>query len=164
MMLSVFYVHNIIPGPALFETRPEFPISLYICLLVVNIVILLFLLLTTNRILHIIRIPTRFLGVFILTLGLIGVYSIRNSLVDCVIGVIFGVVGYILKRLHLPVVPVILGMVLGRIMDDKLRSGMARIEGPLDLINRPISGTIFAIIVVVFILHFVAVFKHYRER
>jgi putative tricarboxylic transport membrane protein len=164
MMLSVFYVHNIIPGPTLFQTRPEFPVSLYICLLVVNIVILIFLLCTTNKILHIIRIPTRFLGVFILTLGLIGVYSIRNSFVDCIIAVIFGIAGYVLKRLKLPVVPIILGMVLGRIMDDKLRSGMARIETPLDLINRPISGTIFALIVLVMLLHFVALYRQRRSR
>jgi putative tricarboxylic transport membrane protein len=163
MMLSVFYVHNIIPGPALFQTRPEFPVSLYICLLVVNVVILLFLLLTTDKILHIIRIPSRLLGVFILALGLIGVFSIRNSFVDCIIGAIFGVFGYILKRLQLPVVPIILGMVLGRIMDDKLRSGMARIETPLDLINRPISGTIFALICIVLILHFVAVVRERKQ-
>lgn len=163
MMLSVFYVHNIIPGPALFQTRPEFPVSLYICLLVVNIVILIFLLFTTKSILHIIRIPSRFLGVFILALGLIGVFTIRNSFVDCIIAVIFGVVGYILKRLGLPVVPIILGMVLGRIMDDKLRSGMARIETPLDLINRPISGTIFALIILVLILHFVAIHRQNKK-
>ncbi|MFW2367126.1 MAG: tripartite tricarboxylate transporter permease [Desulforhopalus sp.] len=161
MMLSVFYVHNIIPGPALFQTRPEFPISLYICLLVINVIIFIFLLFTTNTILHIIRIPTRFLGIFILTLGLIGVYSIRNSFVDCVIGVIFGVLGYILKRLNLPVVPIILGMVLGRIMDDKLKNSMARIETPLDMIDRPISGTIFGIIILVLIVHFIIL---YRER
>ncbi len=164
MMLSVFYVHNIIPGPALFNTRPEFPVSLYICLLVANFINIVFLLLTTNKLLYIVRVPTRILGVFILTLALIGVYSIRNSFVDCIIAVIFGVVGYILKRLDLPLVPLILGMVLGRIMDNKLRSGMARLEGPLDLINRPISGTIFAIIVLVLVIHFFSLFWEKKKR
>jgi putative tricarboxylic transport membrane protein len=163
MMLSVFYVHNIIPGPALFQTRPEFPISIYLSLLVVNVFILLFLLLTTNKILYIIRIPSRFLGVIILTLSLIGVFSLRNSFVDCIVAAVFGIIGYILKRLDLPIVPIILGMILGRILDDKFRSGMARIETPLDLINRPISGTIFAIIVIIILSNCWTAYKTYKK-
>ncbi len=159
MMLSVFYVHNIIPGPTLFQTRPEFPVSLYLCLLVVNVIILVFLLFATRFIMHLIRIPTRFLGVCILTLGLIGVYSIRNSFVDCIIGVAFGVLGYILKRLQLPIVPIILGMVLGGIMEVKLRNSMARLETPIDLINRPVSGTIFVLILIVLLAHFYALYR-----
>jgi putative tricarboxylic transport membrane protein len=110
---------------------------------------------------HIIRMPTRFLGVCILALGLIGVYSIRNSFADCIVGVIFGVLGYILKRLNLPILPIILGMALGGIMEVKLRNSMTRLETPIDLINRPVSGTIFALIVIVLIAHFFAL---HRER
>jgi len=163
MMLSVFYVHNIIPGPTLFQTRPEFPISIYLCLLIINIIILLFLLLTTNGILHIIRIPSRFLGVMILTLSLIGVFSLRNSFIDCTVAAVFGIFGYILKRVDYPIVPIILGMVLGKIMDDKFRSGLARIDTPLDFINRPISGTIFALIMIVIISHFWTLYRQKSE-
>ena len=153
MMLSVFYVHNIIPGPALFDTRPEFLASLYVCLFAVNVIILGFLLLSTNTLLKIIHVPTRFLGVCILALSFVGVYSLRNSVIDCAIAAVFGVFGYILKRLRLPVVPVVLGMVLGRIMDEKFRASLARVETPLDFIDRPVSGTIFAIIVTALVFH-----------
>ena len=159
MMLSVFYVHNIIPGPALFQTRPEFMISLYTCLFLVNIIILIFLLLNTNTLLKLITIPTRFLGICILVLSFVGVYSLRNSMIDCAICAVFGIFGYILKRLNLPLVPIILGMVLGRIMDEKLRASLARIDTPLDFINRPVSGTIFAIIVIAIIIHFMTLYK-----
>ena len=151
MMLSVFYVHGIIPGPKLFENNPEFLTTLYICLFVVNLLILGFLLLSTNTILKVIRIPTRFLGVCIFVLTFVGVYSLRNSIVDCAICAVFGLLGYILKRLKLPIVPIVLGMVLGNIMEQKFRASLARVETPLDFIDRPVSATIFAFIVLVLI-------------
>ena len=65
------------------------------------------------------------LGVIVLSLSLVGVYSLRNSLVDCAIAAGFGVLGFILRRLGFPVVPIVLGMVLGRIMDEKFRASLA---------------------------------------
>lgn len=159
MMLSVFYVHNIIPGPALFQTQPDFLVSLYACLFIVNVLILIFLLGTTRVILKVMRIPSQFLGICILMLSFVGVYSLRNSMIDCMVCAFFGMIGYWLKRLHLPVVPIILGMVLGGIMEQKFRSGLARVDTPLDFINRPISGTIFAIILITLVLHFGALLR-----
>jgi len=63
------------------------------------------------------------------------------------------VFGVILKRLNLPIVPIILGMVLGSIMETKLRSAMPRVKDPLDMIERPIAMIIFAMIVLVIALH-----------
>ncbi len=153
MMLSVFYVHNVIPGPQLFATGMDFVLALYLALLLLNILILVFLVFSTNGILKVIRIPTRFLGMLILTLGFVGVYSLRNSTTDCAIAVVFGIFGLILKRLRLPIVPIILGMVLGGIMEVKLRSAMARVKSPLDFIDRPISAIIFGLIVLVIAIH-----------
>ena len=162
MMLSVFYVHNVIPGPQLFQNQMDFVMALYIALLLLNVMVLIFLMFSTNLILKIIQIPTRFLGVVILTLSFVGVYSLRNSITDCAIAAGFGVFGLVLKRLNLPIVPIILGMVLGGIMEVKLRSSMARVKTPLDFIDRPISAIIFGIIVLVVVLHIRGVIKEYR--
>ena len=89
----------------------------------------------------------------ILTLSLVGVYSLRNSVIDCAVAAVFGVFGFILKRLNMPVVPIVLGLVLGRILDEQFRKRFARLKSPLDMIDRPISGTIFAIIVIVLLVH-----------
>ena len=153
MMMSVFTVHNIIPGPQLFETRPDFLISLYGCLLVSNVIVLICLLFSTNAIIRTIRTPTRLIGMAVLTLSFVGVYSLRNSIVDCAIAACFGVLGYVMKRVGWPVVPIILGMVLGRIMDEKFRSSLARVNTPFDMIDRPIAGTIFGLIVVLLAIH-----------
>jgi len=161
MMLSVFYVHGVIPGPQLFHTQPDFLYSLFLVLLIINVVVIIFLILATNTLVQVIRIPNRYLGVIVLTLSLVGVYSLRNSLIDCAVAASFGVVGFILRRLHLPVVPIVLGMVLGRILDEKFRASMARVETPLDFIDRPVSGTIFAIIVAALAFHAISL---WRER
>lgn len=162
MMLSVFYVHNVIPGPQLFQNDLDFVMALYIAMLLLNVFVLIFLLFSTNLLTKIIQIPTRFLGIMILILGFVGVYSLRNSTTDCAIAAGFGVLGVILKRLNLPVVPIILGMVLGGIMEVKLRSSMARIKTPLDMIDRPIAALIFAGIILVIALHIRTLIKENR--
>lgn len=164
MMLAVFYVHNVIPGPQLFSTQPDFIISLYLALLFLNILSLAFLMLSTNPLLQIIRIPTRFLGVGILALSFVGVYSLRNSVIDCALCAVFGVIGLVIKRLNLPMVPIILGMVLGRIMEIKLRQSLPRVDHPIDFINRPIAFMIFLLILLALSLHLWTIIRAWRSR
>ena len=164
MMLSVFYVHNVIPGPQLFEQQLDFVMALYMALILLNVIVMVFLLFSTNLLLRIMQIPTRFLGVMILTLSFIGVYSLRNSITDCGIAAAFGVFGLILKRLNLPIVPIILGMVLGGIMEVKLRTAMAAVKTPIDFISRPIAAIIFVMILGILILHVRALLREHRAR
>jgi putative tricarboxylic transport membrane protein len=161
MMLSVFYVHNVVPGPQLFQNQMDFVVALYLALLILNVFVIVFLVFSTNTLLKVIQIPTRFLGIAILALSFVGVYSLRNSVIDCAIAGVFGIFGFILKRLDLPIVPIILGMVLGGIMETKLRTSMMRVDTPLDFINRPIAFIIFVIIVLVLTSQLLS---HWRNR
>ena len=162
MMLSVFYVHNVIPGPQLFQNNIDLVYGLYFALIALNVIVLVFLLFSTNLLTKVIRIPTRFLGVMILLLSFVGVYSLRNSLTDCMIASGFGILGFILKRLNLPIVPIILGMVLGGIMEVKLRSALPRLNSPIDMIDRPIAAILFVLILLVLILHVRTLMKEWR--
>ena len=163
MMLSVFHVHGVIPGPKLFETQPHFLQSLFVVLLAVNVLVLAFLKLSTGWLVQVVRVPSRYLGVAVLTLSLVGVYSLRANLIDCAVAAAFGMFGFVLRRLDLPLVPIVLGMVLGRIMDEKFRASLARVETPLDFIDRPISATIFVIIVVSLLAHVAALIRERRS-
>lgn len=163
MMLAVFYVHNVIPGPQLFQNQMDFVVALYLALLILNVLVVLFLLVSTDTLMKVMLIPNRFLGMMILTFSLIGVYSLRNSLTDCAVAAAFGVFGFILKRLNWPTSPVILGMVLGGLMEAKLRTAMARVDTPLDFINRPIAFILFSMIVVAIALHVMSVVRNRRK-
>ena len=164
MMLSVFYVHNVIPGPQLFQNNIDLVYALYFALIALNVIVVIFLLFSTNLLTKIIRVPTRFLGVLILILSFVGVYSLRNSLTDCMIAAGFGMLGLVLRRLNLPIVPIILGMVLGGIMEVKLRSSLPRLKTPFDMIDRPVAFILFLIIVLVLVLHVRTLFKEYRSH
>jgi putative tricarboxylic transport membrane protein len=164
MMLSVFYVHNVIPGPGLFRDSMDFVVALYLCLLILNVLALLFLMAATRPLLKIISIPNRFLGMAILTLSFVGVYSLRNSPTDCAVATAFGLFGLVLKRLNLPIVPIILGMVLGGIMETKFRTSLPRIDSAIDWINRPVAGSIFALIVAVILLHGYSLWRGARNQ
>ena len=164
MMLSVFYVHNVVPGPQLFSGQLDFVVALYIALLILNVLVLIFLLFSTNLLLKIIQIPTRFLGIVILTLSFVGVYSLRNSATDCIVAAFIGVLGYVMKRLNLPIVPIILGMVLGEIMQAKLRTSMLRVKTPLDMIDRPIAFILFCLILIVLIGHCRRVWMEHKAK
>lgn len=164
MMLSVFYVHNVVPGPQLFKDHMDFVMALYIALLLLNVIVIVFLMFSTNMLLKIIEIPTRFLGMSILLLSFVGVYTLRNSISDCVMAIAFGVLGLVLKRLRLPVVPIILGMVLGGIMETKLRSAQAQIKTPLDLVDRPIAMILAAAIVLVILAHLRTIISERRTQ
>lgn len=164
MMLSVFYVHNVVPGPQLFEHQADFVVALYLALLILNVLVIAFLTFATGGILQVIRIPTRFLGVVVLTLSFVGVYSLRNSVTDCALAAGFGILGFVLKRLNYPIVPIILGMVLGGIMETRLRTSMANVDTPLDFINRPVAAILFGLIVLTLVLHLLRALTARRAR
>lgn len=149
MMMVVFFDVGIKPGPDVFENNPDFLFSLFTALLIINVLVLITLLAFTKYIAKMIYIPNRFLGAFIMILAFVGVYSIRNSLPDCVFAMIFGYIGYILRRLDWPLVPIVLGLVLGSIILERLTAGSGQIKTAIDLINRPVSGTLFVVILMV---------------
>ena len=149
MMMVVFFDAGIKPGPDIFENNPDFLFSLFTALLIINALVLAALLFLTKYIVKMIYIPNRFLGAFIMILSFVGVYSIRNNLADCVFAIIFGYIGFILRRLDWPLVPIVLGLVLGSIILERLTAGAGQIKTAVDLINRPVSGTLFVVILMV---------------
>jgi putative tricarboxylic transport membrane protein len=149
MMMVVFFDAGIKPGPDIFENSPDFLFSLFTALLIINVLVLITLLFSTKYIARMIHIPNRFLGAFIMILSFVGVYSIRNSLVDCIFAVVFGFIGYVLRRLDWPLVPIVLGLVLGSIILERLTAGSGQIKSAIDLVNRPVSGTLFVVILMV---------------
>lgn len=145
MMLAVFLVHNVIPGPQLFIDRPEFVAGLYWTLLMMNVVIILFLLVATNTIARAALINKRFLGVTILTLSLIGTYASGYNFSDVGIAMFFAVLGYILRSHRWPLTPILLGVVMGPILENRFRQAVGGANGDLTIfVTRPISAIMVA--------------------
>jgi putative tricarboxylic transport membrane protein len=149
MMLAVFLVHNVIPGPQLFIDRPEFVAGLYWTLLLMNVVIILFLLIATNWIAKAALVNKRFLGIVILTLSLIGTYATNYSFSNVGIAMVFAVLGYTLRRHRWPLTPILLGVVMGPILEGRLRQALGGANGDLSIfVTRPISAIMVVAMVI----------------
>jgi putative tricarboxylic transport membrane protein len=149
MMLAVFLVHNVVPGPQLFIDRPEFVAGLYTTLLLMNFVIILFLMVGTKWIAKIATVNKRFVGAIILTLALIGTYVASYRISDPLIALCFGFLGYILRRHKWPLTPILLGLVMGPIIEGRFRQALGTANGDFGVfIERPISATMVAAIII----------------
>ncbi|TXY01331.1 tripartite tricarboxylate transporter permease [Vibrio mimicus] len=149
MVLSVFMVHNYIPGPTLFAERPEFISGLYIALFLINMVAFIYLTFSSKWIVNLTRIRGRFIGALILVLGFIGSYSQNYQFTDALIALGFAVFGYILKREQIPAVPIILGLVLGPVFIARAKQALGVSNGDFSIFwDRPISLTLFSMIAI----------------
>ena len=149
MMLAVFLVHNVVPGPQLFIERPEFVAGLYTTLLLMNFVIILFLMVGTKWIAKIATVNKRFVGSLILTLALVGTYVASYRITDPLIALCFGFLGYILRRHKWPLTPILLGLVMGPIVEGRFRQALGTANGDFGVfIARPISATMVAAIII----------------
>lgn len=153
MMLAVFLVHNVVPGPDLFIQRADFVAGLYWTLLLMNVVIIVFLMFATKWIARASMIDKRFLGVTILTLSLIGTYAANYNFSDVGIAMFFGFLGFVLRAHRWPLTPILLGLVMGPIVEGRVRQALGGAGGDLGVfISRPISAVIVAALVLLIVL------------
>ena len=163
MMMVVFFDAGIKPGPDIFEKNPDFLFSLFIALMIINVLVVVTLLLSTRWIAKMVYIPNRFLGVLILVLAFVGVFSIQNRLEDCMIAAVFGFIGFILRRLDWPLVPIVLGMVLGNIMIERLTAGAGQAVTLVGLFSRWVSGILALVIIGIIIFTIVSLIMERRR-
>ena len=102
---------------------------------------------------QILRLPYYVLYPLILGISIVGVYSVNNSLFDVWVMGLFGLLGYLMRKLDFPAAALILGMVLGDSLERALRQSLMMSQGDLTiLIARPISGTLLFITAVILLL------------
>lgn len=145
IIMGVFVVHGIVPGPALLTERPDIVSGVFAALLVLNVLILLLLVLGVRGLARLAYVDARLLGLGILALGFVGAYSAANSMGYVWIAAVFGVFGLACARLAIPTIPLILGMVMGDTLEASLRQALGRSDGSfMPFIERPMSASMLA--------------------
>lgn len=129
VLLALLLTLNITPGPLLFTERPEVVWSLIASLLIANIVLLLMNVPMVKVFVHILSVPAWILLPGVTMVAFVGIYSLTGSSFDMLMMVGFGVLGYVMRKLDMPTVPVILGILLGNAMEDNLRRAMVLSNG-----------------------------------
>ncbi len=153
VMLGGLIIWGLQPGPMLFKEQPEFVWGLIASMYTGNIIGVLMVLAFVPFFAAILRIPFAILTPLIVVVCAIGSYAVHNSMIDVWYMILFGVVGYVFKKLDYPLAPLVLALVLGDLAENALRQSLIMSQGSLLIFfNRPIAGAITALAVFFFIL------------
>jgi putative tricarboxylic transport membrane protein len=152
VLLALLMTLNITPGPTLFTERPEVVWGLIASLLIANFVLLLMNVPMVKIFVKILSVPPWVLLPGVTMISFVGIYSLSGSYFDLLLMVAFGVLGYVLRKLDVPTVPIILGILLGGHMEDALRRAMVLSSGDWTyLFSSGISITLWIVAVVGFV-------------
>jgi putative tricarboxylic transport membrane protein len=151
ILLGALIIQGLAPGPLLFKEHPEFVYGVFWALLLANLMTLLVALCSVRWVVQVLRIPQRVLIPSIALLCIVGSYGIRNTFFDSLVMLAFGTVGYLLIRYRFPVVPMIIGLVLGQELEEQFRLTLILSAGDLTVFLRhPIAAGLLSLMLLVF--------------
>jgi putative tricarboxylic transport membrane protein len=140
IMLSAFQSYGINPGPQLMQSQPELIWGLIASLYIGNVMLLALNLPLVGLWVKILKIPTPLLYGGILVFATIGTYGISRSVVDLVLLYAVGILGYFMRRFDFPTSPVIIGMIIGPLLEQEFRRAMTISAGdPMIFLQKPLS-------------------------
>ena len=146
IMLGVMMVHGILPGPTVIQDSPDLFWGLIVSFVVGNIMLLILNLPLVGMWVKILAIPYNLLFPVIVAFTCIGIYSVNYQIVDIFVLLVFGFLGLGMKALKFEVAPLLLGFVLGPMIEVYFRRSMLVSAGDLgSFFDRPIAGTILVI-------------------
>jgi putative tricarboxylic transport membrane protein len=153
VMLGGLIIWGLQPGPMLFKEQPEFVWGLIASMYTGNFIGVLMVLTCVPLFAAILRVPFAILTPLIVVVCAIGSYAVHNSMIDIWYMLLFGVVGYIFKKLDYPLAPLVLALVLGDYAENALRQSLIMSQGSLTIFAvRPIAGAITALAIFFFVL------------
>jgi len=153
ILLAAFILWGLRPGPLMIQDNPELFWGLVASMYVGNIMLLVLNLPLIPLFAQILKLREYFLYPIIFGISIVGVYSVSGSLFDCWLLAVFGLLGYVMRRLDYPSAPLILGLVLGDSMERALRQSLMMSQGDLGiLVSRPISATMLILTVLLLFL------------
>ncbi|GAA6148157.1 tripartite tricarboxylate transporter permease [Pseudooceanicola nitratireducens] len=146
IMLGVMMVHGILPGPTVIQDSPDLFWGLIVSFVVGNIMLLVLNLPLVGMWVKLLAIPYNYLFPVIVAFTCIGIYSVNYQIVDVFVLLAFGFLGLGMRALNFEVAPLLLGFVLGPMIEEYFRRSLIVSRGDLgSFFDRPIAGTILAI-------------------
>ena len=153
LMVGAMTIHGIIPGPQVMTKNPELFWGMIASMWIGNLMLLIINLPLVGLWVKLLKVPYRLMFPAILIFCCIGIYSINNNPADVLATAFFGLIGYTLIKLGFEPAPMLLGFVLGKLMEEKLRQALILSRGSfMTFVERPISATLLVIAVVMLTL------------
>jgi len=152
VILTGLIIHGLRPGPDLFKEQPEFLYGIFGAMFFANILFFIFGFFGAKLFARITLIPNRLLWPMILTLSVCGTYSLNQSFTDVFLMLGFGVIGFVMRKFGFSVVPVIIGLILGQLVELTLRQSLVIFDGDwMMFFTRPIVVTFFILSIIALI-------------
>ena len=147
VMMGGLMIWGLTPGPMLFIERPDFVWSTIASMYLGNVMAVILVLATVPLFAAILRIPFSIIGPMIVVVCFIGAYQISGARLDLWLALVFGIAGYLLKKLDYPIAPMVLAMVLGDKTEDAFRQSMIFSKGSLGIFwtNSTLVATIMTL-------------------
>lgn len=164
VMLGAFIIHGLRPGPLLISTQPNLFYSILAGMFIANILLLFGGYFGIKMITQISYFPYAIQGTIILLLCIIGSYALNNDIGNVWVMLISGITGFFFKKCEFPIAPLILGLVLGELAEQSLRQSLLVFGGEwLPIFLRPVSGTIFIIVLISLTYPYIRNYLRYRK-
>lgn len=152
ILLALLLQLSITPGPLLFAKNPDIVWSLIASLFIANVMLLVMNVPLVGIFTRVLLVPTRIMMPVVAMISVVGIYSITGSTVDVMTMVGFGLLGWFFRKLEVPIVPVILGILLGNEMEVNLRRAMTISDGDwLILVGSPLAIILWVIAIAGFL-------------
>ena len=146
VLLAAFTIYGLQPGPLLFSDHPDVAWTVIASMYVGNVVLLVLNLPLVGLWARLMLVPAALMTYLILLFSVVGAYSIRNSLFDVWVAVVFGLLGYLLRKFRIPITQVVLGAILGGLFETALRQSLAQTRGDfLQALARPGAAVLFGL-------------------
>ena len=140
VLMAAMYIHGVRPGPLIMVENPQFVYSVVAMFLLATVAMFILGLSMVKTLVKVLQVPRSKLMPVVLVLCVIGAYAVESRYFDIIIMVIFGLLGYVMQELDYPVAPMVLGIILGDILDKNLRRALVLTDGSLTpFFTRPIS-------------------------
>jgi putative tricarboxylic transport membrane protein len=153
IVLGAMLMYGLRPGPMIFTQSKDLVTQLFTVAVLIQVLLLPIGWLGIKAFSLFVKLKTSLVMVAVTVFCIIGSYALRNSVFDVYVMFVFGLIGYAFEKLRIPLEPMILGLILGRTVEDNLRVGLIKTKGSfLPFLSRPISLTLFVMIVLVLIV------------
>lgn len=165
LMVGAMTIHNIQPGPQVMSSHPELFWGLIASMWIGNLMLVILNLPLIGLWVKLLRVPYRMLFPAILVFCTIGVYSLNYNVFDLFMFAIFGIVGYVWSKLKCEGAPLLLGLVLGPMMEENFRRALLLSRGEFStFVTRPLSASLLAAAAVLLILVALPALRKKREE
>jgi len=146
VMISAFMIKGLQPGPLVFMSEPGLIGSIFVGMIIANLLILIFGFIAVRAFTQFTKVPYAILASGITLFCFLGAFAKRNVMYDVWVMLVFGILGYFMKKYEYPVAPLVLGMVLGPLAEDKFLSSLISYQNDFTIFfTRPISGSMIAV-------------------